>query len=311
MTKEPVFIGIDISKKKLDVALKPNNIFFSSSNDAIGIEELLVRCQEWQPKAIIMEATGGYEKPVATALETAGFPVRVINARQARDFAKALGKLLKTDKVDAACLAHLAQFLDAQPGPLAIEKYIELASLTRRRRQLVDMITTEKNHKEHTPTELLISITGHLAWLEQELRRLDQEINDFIRKHPLLKEKLKILNSVPGIGPVTLAMLLAELPELGTLNHKKIAALVGLAPYNHDSGNFKGRRRIKGGRKRLRNTFYMATLVATRHNQVIRDYYQKLTLAGKAKKVAILACARKLLTIINAMVKKNALWQPA
>jgi transposase len=309
MSQSPVFIGIDVSKNQLDVAVRPHKVFFFVTNDEAGIQELVQRIAELQPVSIVLEATGGYEKMVALALGAAGLPISIINPRQARDFAKALGRLAKTDRIDAACLAHFAQLLDPLPLPLVTAEQEELSSLTTRRRQLVDMITMEKNRKEHVPPHILSHIQRHIAWLQAELKQLEKQINNFIKKTPMWQEKLKILNSVPGIGPVISGILLAELPELGVLDNKKIASLVGVAPFNHDSGKFKGRRRIKGGRKLVRDMLYMATLVATRWNPVINEYYQRLLQAGKAKKVALVACLRKLLVIVNTMVKKNSLWQ--
>jgi transposase len=310
MSQSSVFIGIDVSKNQLDVAIRPHQVFFFVTNDDAGIRELVQRCAELQPVSIVLEATGGYENMVALALGAAGLPVSVINPRQARDFAKALGRLAKTDKIDAACLAHFAQLLDPLPHSLSTAEQEKLSSLTTRRRQLVEMITMEKNRREHAPPQILSHIQRHIAWLQTELKQLERQINDFIKKTPIWREKLRILKSVPGIGSVTTSILLAELPELGVLDNKKIASLVGVAPFNHDSGKFKGRRRIKGGRKLVRDKLYMATLVATRWNPVISEYYQRLLQAGKAKKVALVACLRKLLIIVNTMVKKNSMWQP-
>jgi len=310
MSQSSVFIGIDVSKNQLDVAVRPHHVFFSVTNNDAGIQDLVQRCVELQPVSIVLEATGGYENMVALALGAAGLPISVINPRQARDFAKALGKLAKTDKIDAATLAHFAQLLDPLPLPLATAEQEELSSLTTRRRQLVEMITMEKNRREHVPPHILSYIQRHIAWLQSELKQLERQINDVIKKTPMWQGKIKILQSVPGIGSVTTSILLAELPELGVLDNKKIASLVGVAPFNHDSGKFKGRRRIKGGRKMVRDKLYMATLVATRWNPVISEYYQRLLQAGKAKKVALIACLRKLLIIINTMVKKSSLWQP-
>jgi transposase len=310
MSQSSVFIGIDVSKNQLDVAVRPHQVSFSVTNNDAGIQELVQRCAELQPAAIVLEATGGYENMAALALGAAGLPISVINPRQARDFAKALGRLAKTDKIDAACLAHFAQLLDPLPLPLPTAEQEKLSSLTTRRRQLVDMITMEKNRREHAPPQILSHIQRHIAWLQAELKQLEREINNFIKKTPMWKEKLKILKSVPGIGVVTSSILLCELPELGLLNKKKIASLVGVAPFNHDSGKFKGRRRIKGGRKVVRDKLYMATLVATRCNPVISEYYKKLLQAGKLKKVALVACLHKLLNIINTLLKKNCLWQP-
>jgi transposase len=309
MSQSSVFIGIDVSKNRLDVAIRPHRVSFSVTNNDAGIQELVQRCGELQPVSIVLEATGGYENMVALALGAAGLPISVINPRQARDFAKALGRLAKTDKIDAACLAHFAQLLDPLPHPLPTAEQEKLSSLTTRRRQLVEMITMEKNRREHAPPQILSHIQRHIAWLQAELKQLERQINDFIKKTPMWQEKRKILKSVPGIGSVTTSILLAELPELGVLDNKKIASLVGVAPFNHDSGKFKGRRRIKGGRKLVREKLYMATLVATRWNPVISEYYQRLLHAGKAKKVALVACLRKLLIIINTMVKKNSFWQ--
>jgi transposase len=308
MKSNEVFIGIDVSKDKLDIAVIPQDLFFSETNDATGHGALVQRLLELQPKVILIEATGGYENAAVAALGLAHLPVKVINPRQARDFAKALGKLAKTDKIDAIVLAQFAQMVQPQPTTLPDAMQHKLSNLVTRRHQLIDMLVMEKNRLHQASLEVQPLIQHHIDWLTDELNKLDRRLDDFIKKTPLWQEKVKLLQSVKGIGSVIAHNVTAYLPELGTLNRKKIAALVGVAPFNHDSGKFKGKKMIRGGRSRVRCLLYMAAVVASRFNPVISAFYKKLLQAGKPKKLALTACARKLLTIINAMVRDNTCW---
>jgi transposase len=308
MKNTDIFVGIDVSKDKLDIAVLPQGLCFSESNDALGLGVLVPRLLELQPKVILIEATGGYENAAVAALGLARLPVKVINPRQARDFAKALGKLAKTDKIDAIVLAQFAQMVQPQPTPLPDATQQKLSNLVTRRHQLIDMLVMEKNRLHQACLEVQPQIQHHIDWLTEELNKLDRRLDDFIKKTPIWQEKVKLLQSVTGIGPVISRNIIAYLPELGTLDRKKIAALVGVAPFNHDSGKFKGKKMIRGGRSRVRCLLYMAAVVASRFNNVIRAFYEKLVQAGKPKKLALTACARKLLIIINTMVKNNTCW---
>jgi transposase len=308
MNSNDVFVGIDVSKDKLDIAVIPQGLCFSEPNDGTGFSVLVSRLQNLQPKVILIEATGGYENAAVAALGLAHLPVKVINPRQARDFAKALGKLAKTDKIDAFVLAQFAQMVQPQPSTLPDVTQQKLSNLVTRRHQLIDMLVMEKNRLYQASSEVQPHIQQHIDWLNDELNKLDRRLDDFIKKTPIWQEKIKLLRSVKGIGPVISRNILAYLPELGTLDRKKIAALVGVAPFNCDSGKFKGKKMIRGGRSRVRCLLYMAAVVASRFNHVIRAFYEKLVQAGKPKKLALTACARKLLIIINAMVKNNTCW---
>jgi transposase len=308
MNSNDVFVGIDVSKDKLDIAVIPQCLCFSEPNDGTGFSVLVSRLQNLQPKVILIEATGGYENAAVAALGLAHLPVKVINPRQARDFAKALGKLAKTDKIDAFVLAQFAQMVQPQPSTLPDVTQQKLSNLVTRRHQLIDMLVMEKNRLYQASSEVQPHIQQHIDWLNDELNKLDRRLDDFIKKTPIWQEKIKLLRSVKGIGPVISRNILAYLPELGTLDRKKIAALVGVAPFNCDSGKFKGKKMIRGGRSRVRCLLYMAAVVASRFNHVIRAFYEKLVQAGKPKKLALTACARKLLIIINAMVKNNTCW---
>jgi transposase len=305
-----VFVGIDVSKQVLDVALRPEGTLFRVSNDEEGWATLVTRLTTVAPSLIVLEATGGYERSVVAALALARLSVVVVNPRQVRDFAKATGKLAKTDAIDASVLAHFGDAVRPEPRPIQDDSLLALAELLTRRRQLVEMITAETNrmHMVRDPA-LRKSVFKHVQWLKRQLDEIDQELDSSLKKLPLWREREQLLRSVPGIGPVTARTLLAELPELGTLDHRKIAALVGVAPLNRDSGaSIRGKRRIWGGRATVRAALYMAALVATRHNPTIRATYRRLLQAGKPKKVALVACMRKLLTALNAMVRTNTPW---
>ena len=304
----PVFVGIDISKAQLDVAVRPDGRFAVSNDDA-GIAQVIERLSTGPPTLVVVEATGGFEMPLAGALAAAGFPVVVVNPRQVRDFAKATGRLAKTDALDAQTLAHFAEVMRPALRPLPDEQTQALAAILARRRQLVEMLTAEKNRLGSARKPVRKSLRTHIAWLERELARTDSDLAQAIRESPVWREKDDLLRSTPGVGPVLTTTLLADLPELGTLTGKQIAALVGVAPLNRDSGTLRGKRTVWGGRAQIRATLYMAALVASRFNPVIRAFYQRLCAAGKAKKVALTACMRKLLIILNAMLKHRTPWR--
>ena len=303
-----VFIGIDVARDRLEVATRPAGESWPIANDAAGIAELVVRLRDLGPALIVLEATGGLELPLLAALGSAGLPVVAVNPRQVRDFAKALGKLAKTDAIDAQVLAHFAEAVRPAVRPLPDAATQALAALVTRRRQLVEMLVAEDNRRRSAPVAIRADIQAHLVWLRKRLKDLDQELGQVLRSTPLWREREDVLRSVPGIGPTVTATLLAELPELGALGRKQIAALVGVAPLNRDSGTLRGKRSVWGGRATVRAALYMATLVATRHNPVIRALYARLLAAGKLKKVALTACMRKLLTLLNAMVKHQTRW---
>lgn len=305
-----IYVGIDVSKRDLDVAVLPNQDAFSVNNQQKGIDELIQRFKRLKPELIVMEASGGLQGPLCAALAAEALKVVVVNPRQVRDFAKALGKLAKTDRIDAEVLASFGQKVRPPLRPLKDKQAQLLSELMARRRQIIDMIAMEKN-RMHTATKAMKQkIRTHIDWLKTELEDLDGQMESMIKKSPVWKEKQDLLLSVPGVGKVLARTLLSSLPELGQLQRRQIAALAGLAPYNCDSGKYRGQRRIWGGRVQVRNALYMATLSATRYNPVIRTHYLNLLVKGKKFKVAMVACMRKLLTILNAMVKNNTKWNP-
>lgn len=308
MEGTPIFVGIDVSKAGLDVAVRPMGSREFVANDAAGIEILVERLRELQPALIVLEATGGVERAVTRALASAEFPVVVINPRQVRDFAKATGQLAKTDTIDAAVLARFGEAVRPALRPLPDEVTWELRAVVTRRRQLTEMIVAETNRLSGASKAVRKRINAHLRWLETELKRADKDLDQSIRQSPIWRENEDLLRSVPGMGPVISRTLLAELPELGRLNRKQIAALVGVAPLNRDSGTLRGRRSIWGGRATVRAALYMGALVASRRNAVIQTFYRRLRNAGKAPKIALVACMRKLLTILNAMIKHKTHW---
>lgn len=308
MDGSEVFVGIDVSKERLDVATYPAKEQWAFANDGPGIASLVARLEGLQPAAVVLEATGGLQLPVAAALGVAGLPVAVVNPRQVRDFARATGKLAKTDKLDAQVLALFAERVRPIPRPLPDPQTQELGALLARRRQIVAMLVTEQNRLGTAVPSVRPGIQEHIAWLEERLGGINDGMAKLLRESPLWREKEDLLRGVPGVGPVLTLTLLAELPELGTLGRRQAAALVGVAPLNRDSGTFRGKRTVWGGRAKVRAALYMAALVATRFNPVIRAFYQKLLAAGKPKKVALTACMRKLLTILNAMLKHHAPW---
>jgi len=311
MKAEDVFVGIDVSKDRLDVALFSEGQSWSVGNDDRGIAQLVSQLRELRPELVVMEATGGLEIGVAAELGVAGMPVAIVNPRHVRDFAKALGILAKTDRLDAHVLAKFAQAVRPEPRALADVQTRQLEALVTRRRQVVEMITAERNRLHKALPAVQPRIKQHIAWLEQELKALDGDLHDSIRNSPIWREKEELLRSVPGVGPVLTCTLLAELPELGRLNRKQIAALVGVAPLNRDSGKLHGRRTTWGGRASVRVALYMATLAATQHNAVIKAFYERLIAAGKLRKVALVACMHKLLIILNSMLQHQTSWHPA
>lgn len=304
------FVGIDVSKDHLDVHVRPDDQQQRFAYDSDGLTALVKIQTELQPSLIVIEATGGYEQRVVAVLAAQQLPVVVVNARRVRDFAKATGQLAKTDCLDAAVLSDFGEKLRPQPGALPDESRDELKALLVRRRQLVDMITAEKNRQSIAPKGIQREIQAHIDWLKKRLSRVDDDLSRSVKTSPIWKAKDDILQSTPGIGPTTSTTMLAALPELGSLNRRAIAALVGVAPMNRDSGKWHGRRAIQGGRSSVRTTLFMCTLVAIKHNPVIRHLYQRLIATGKPKMVAITACMRKLLTILNAMLKTNSCWSP-
>jgi len=304
-------VGIDISKAWLDIAVHESGEPWREVYDGPGLSRLVERLKALRPVWIVVEASGGLESLLVAELYAAGLPVAVVNPRRVREFAKALGLLAKTDRIDARVLAHFAAAVQPPRSHLPSDDEQRLAELVTRRRQVVEMLTAERNRLSSAPARLHERIGKHIAWLKEELTALNTDIDDFIRQHPQWQDNAELLDGVPGIGPVTASTLLADLPELGQLNRKRIAALVGVAPFNHDSGRRRGKRRIRGGRTAVRNVLYMATLSATRFNPVIRAFYERLLRAGKEKKVALTACMHKLLTILNAMMKHHQPWRKA
>jgi transposase len=304
------FIGIDVAKASLDIAVLPEGSVWACHNDEAEFTALVKQLRQREPKLIVLEATGGLEIPVVAALASGGLPVVVINPRQVRDFAKATGQLAKTDRIDAQVLARFGEAVRPAIRPLKDEKTRELDALLTRRRQLTDMLTAEKNRLSSAPQSVRKDIKNHIAWLEKRLRDVNNGLNSAIKDSPVWREHDEILQSAPGVGPVLSVTLLAELPELGTLNRRQIAALAGVAPFNRDSGRFRGKRAIWGGRAEVRSVLYMSTLTAVRYNPVIRAFYQRLISAGKKHKVAMTACMRKLLTILNTMIKNQTSWNP-
>lgn len=303
-------VGIDVSKAHLDVAVRPTNETFKVTNDEKGHAELLKRLKKMALERIVLEPTGGYETAVVRVLVAAKFPVVVVNARQVRDFAKATGRLAKTDAIDADVLAHFGEALKPEIRPLANEAQRELEALVSRRRQLVDMRSAEAKRKETAPRVVHPSIDDVIEFLTKQIDDVDNDLHKLIRNTPAWRESDDLLQSVPGIGVVTSTTMTALVPELGTLNRKQIAALVGVAPYNDDSGRGERKRKTWGGRSPVRAVLYMATSVARRFNPVIAGFYDRLIAAGKAPKVALVACMRKLLTMLNAMVRDRRAWTP-
>jgi transposase len=309
---EQVFVGIDVAKDRLDVHVRPSGEAFAVARDGEGVAALAERLETLRPALVVSEATGGFEQVVAGALGAAGLPIVVVNPRQIRDFARALGRLAKTDRIDAEVIALFAERVRPEPRPLPDEQARELGELVARRRQVIEMMTAEGNRARQIETRRLKKrIERHRAALQAELAEIEAELDDTIRGTPIWRDKDDLLQSVPGVGDALARTLIADLPELGQLDRKKIAALVGVAPFNRDSGTLRGKRTVWGGRAAIRATLYMAALVASRRNPVIAAFYKRLLAAGKAKKLALTACMRKLLIILNAIVRDQKPWQNA
>ena len=315
-TAARLFAGVDVSKDRLDVCLRWSEAerhqkeeAFVLAYDDSGIDALLSRLLEEPTALVVLEATGGFERTVVVALAAAGLPVVVVNPRQVRDFARATGTLAKTDRIDAAILARFAEAVRPAPKPLPDGEIRALQAIVARRRQLLGMIAAENNRLGSAPKPVAKRIKAHIRWLEKELSRTEGDLEAAIESSPVLGENEALLRSVPGVGPVLARTLLAGVPELGTLTHKRVAALVGVAPLNRDSGTLHGRRSVWGGRAEVRAALYMGALVAARRNPVVRGFYERLLAAGKPKKVALVACMRKLLSILNAVLKHRTPWR--
>lgn len=308
---DKIHAGIDVSKATLDVATNNQKEIKRFSNDENGITQVVSYLVKQVPVLTVMEATGGLEKLLAASLIQASIPVVVVNPRHVRDFARAKGKLAKTDSIDAVILAEFACDIHPEVKPLSDEQTEEIKAMLVRRQQIIAMMTMENNRLWSARLAMKSSIQEHISWLKQQLKNLDKDIENKIQNSPIWREKDSLLQSVPGVGPVLSITLLGALPELGNLTRKQIAALAGVAPFNRDSGKYRGRRTTKGGRARVRSPLYMATLVATRFNPVIKAYYEHLLKMGKVKKVALVACMRKLLVILNAVLRDRRPWQYA
>jgi transposase len=309
MSDEGVFVGLDVAKATLDVVVRPAGESWQLANDEVGIGELVGRLGRLTPTLLVCEATGGYERAVVAAVAAAGVPVVVANPRQVRDFARGTGQLAKTDRIDAGILALFAERVRPTPRPLGDAASQLLDALLTRRRQLLEMLVAEKNRLGFAPRPLHRGIRQHIRWLERQLGDVTDELARVIEASPVWRAKDDLLRSVPGIGPVVSATLLGELPELGRLTHKQIATLVGVAPLARDSGQLRGKRMVYGGRAPVRTALFLAALCGRRWNPQLKVFYERLIAAGKPKKVALIACARKLLTIVNAMVRDNAGWR--
>jgi transposase len=309
-TAASTFVGIDVSKAALDVALRPEGEPWRCANDERGITDLVGRLRPLSPELIVLEATGGLERLAVAALALAGLPVAVVNPRQVRDFAKASGRLAKTDTLDAAVLAHVAAAIHPAPRPLPDAQSQALAALLERRRQVVGMLTAGKNRLQQALPPVRPKVAAHIAWLEQALKELDGELDQMRHASPLWRERDQLLRSVPSVGPTGSLTLLAHLPELGHGSAKRVATVVGLAPLNRASGAWRGTRTIWGGRRQVRSALYKAALVGVRHNPVLRAFSERLLERGKPKKVALTACMHKLLTILHAVPRDRTPWQP-
>lgn len=305
-----VFVGIDVSKAMLDVCVLPTGEAFRVSNSAAGIAELAGKLQPLSPERVVMEATGGYEKEAAFTLYLAGLKVCVVNPRQVKSFAKADGQLAKTDRIDAGTIAKFGERMRPEVREIVGEELSELDVLVTRRRQLVQIITAEKNRMATSAASMRPRIQAHIDWMEQEIKTITQTLEEAIGKSPVWQEQVALYTTMPGIGDKTAHSLIAELPELEALLPKKVTALVGVAAYARDSGVFKGQRRISGGRASVRCALYMATLSAIRWNPVIKAHYTQLRARGKPFKVAMIACLRKLLVILSAMARTRMPWNP-
>jgi transposase len=309
-----LYVGIDVSKAHLDACILPLAELLCVPNEEARLTELVGKLQSLSPKLVLLEATGGFERPAVAALAASEMAVVVVNPRQARDFARdfarATGQLAKTDRLDAESLARFAEAVRPAPKVLPDEEAQEFSAILSRRRQIISMMSAEKNRLSATASEALAKrIRAHIRWLEKELARTERDLDESVQANPTFKENEALLESVPGVGPVLCRTLLAELPELGSLSPRELSALVGVAPLNRDSGIFRGRRAIWDGRARVRQALYMGALVATRHNPTIKSFYERLLSAGKPKKVALVACMRKLLVILNAVMRDRTPWR--
>lgn len=305
-----IYFGVDVSKATLDYTWLPGGTYKQVTNDPTGIAKLIRHIKKKSPRIVVMEATGGYQTPLATALHQAGIPVKVANPRQVRDYARSLNRLAKTDKIDAEIIAAYAQSRELVPDTPKTAERNNMEKLLLRREQLIVMVTMEKGHRETAPEAVRIQIDEHISLLKNQIKILDEQIREAIQADQILSELDGILQTVTGVGPVASATLIACLPELGTLNRKQIAALVGLAPFNRDSGKFRGKRHIHAGRAKVRKVLYSAMRAAVRWNQTIRGWFEHYRAAGKPYKVALVACMRKLLVILNSMVKESSPWNP-
>jgi transposase len=306
-----IFVGIDVSKDRLDVCVLPGGDRFAVTRDAAGLDELAGRLLPLKPRVVAVEATGGFETVVAASLAAVSLPVVVVNPAQVRHFALAVGKRAKTDPIDAGMIAQFVAATNPEIRPLPDEETRALADLVTRRRQIIQMIIAEKQREKRAPKRTRKSIVRLLKALEKELSSLDQDIDDAVRGSPAWREKEGLLSTVPGVGTVISRTLLAELPEIGTLDRRQIAALVGLAPFTRQSGQWRGQSFIGGGRATVRSAVFMGAMAATRHNPQLRDFHQRLIAAGKPKMVALIAVARKLLTTLNAILRDGRPWQTA
>lgn len=307
---QPIYVGIDVSKACLDIQVRPSGVEWQTAQTEKGVSATVRRLQRLRPQLVVLEATGGYERRLVGALHEAGLPVAVMNPRQIRDFARASGQLAKTDRLDASAIALFAERMQPPPQPPPDPLKVALEELLARRRQLVQDLTAERNRLAQTTELTRPSVTNHIEWLKGELARIEKELRRAAAHCPDWQAFVALVQAVPGAGPVLMLTLYAELPELGRLERGKIAALVGVAPLNRDSGTFRGRRKAWGGRATVRAVLYMATLAATRWNPVIRTCYRRLLAAGKLKKVALTACMRKFLSILDSMVRHQAPWSP-
>ena len=308
---EATTVGIDVARDRLDIAVRPSGEVLSVERNAAGLEVLVARMKQLSPRLIALEATGGFETVVAAALSAAGLPVAVVNPAQIRHFAQAIGQRAKTDSIDAAVIAHFAEATGLEPRPMADEATRQLADLVARRRQIIDMIGAERQREKRAAPRLKRSIARLLKALEKELSSVDTDIDEAVRGSPAWRAKEDLLASVPGIGPTIARTLIAELPELGQLGRREIAALAGLAPFTRQSGRWRGKSFIAGGRASVRSALFMGAMVAKKHNPVLKAFFDRLVAAGKPKIVALIAVARRLLTILNAILRDQRPWQCA
>jgi transposase len=309
MMSEPVYVGLDVAKAVVDVAVRPSGECWTVPNTDEGVVALVTRLRPLDPALVVCEATGGFERPAIAALAAAGLPVVVANPRQVRDFARATGQLAKTDQLDAGILALFAERVRPTPRPLPDEAAQLLDAVLTRRRQLLEMLIAEKNRLGFAPKALHRGIRSHIRWLERQVDDVTGELTALVEASPVWRAKDDLLQSVPGIGPIVSCTLLGELPELGTLSHKQIAALAGVAPLARDSGTLRGKRMVWGGRASVRTALFLAALCARRWNPAVKVFYDRLIAAGKPTRVALIACARKLLTILNAMLRQQTRWR--